>query len=198
MLNLDPSNTLAREMHNYKPCVNAGLRFLETIDRLTGCPIRDALKPYPSIHEDIVTLIRLKGVAKTLSNPGYTLEDYADELTVKLKGNGGNWIELIFSEKSVDKVYSHQVRSFLYQAVYHYNLKITAEPLFAFRNTVEYSEEIDNFVDTFTHVDETHSNRMIFTTERSLCQLARQLVETGEIIGGLRFIEKHKPSLILS
>lgn len=197
MLNIDPSNTLVREMHHHKPCIQAGLS-LVAMDRLSGCVVRAALQAYPSIHEDILQRIKLIGVAKVVANPGYTMDMYAAELTAKLKGNGGNWIDLIFDRKSVDKVYQHQVRVFLYQAVYHYNLKITQEPLFAFRNTVEYADEIDNFVDTFACVDESHYNRIVFTTERSLCQLARELVETGTITGGLRFIEKLKPSLQFS
>ena len=197
MLNLDPSNTLAREMHHHKSNIQAGLSLVQ-MDRLSGCPVRAALKAYPRIHADIIQRIKLKGAAKVMADRGYTLDMYADELTATLKGNGGNWIELIFDTKSADKIYQHQVRVFLYQAVYHYNLKITAEPLFAFRNTVEYSEEIDNFVDTFSHVDDSHCNRLVFTTERSLCQVARELVEKGEITTSLRFIERLKPSLLLS
>ena len=197
MLNIDPSNTLVREMHHHKSCIQAGLQLVE-LDRLSGCEIRAALKPYPSIHEDVIQRIRLLGMAKVLSQPGYTLSMYADELTAKLKGNQGNWIELIFDTKSTDKIYQHQVRLFLYQAVYHYNLKITQEPLFAFRNTVEYSEEIDGFVDNFTYVDESHCNRLVFTTERALCCVARELIETGKITSSLRFIERMKPSLMFS
>ncbi|QZA70635.1 hypothetical protein AH04_160 [Erwinia phage AH04] len=197
MLNLDPSNTLVREMHHYKPCIQAGLKLVE-MDQLPGCPVRAVLQAYPSMHQDIFQRIKLVGVTKVIANPGYTLDMYADELAATLKGNGGNWIALIFDTKSVDKVYQHQVRVFLYQAVYHYNLKITQEPLFAFRNTVEYSEEIDNFVDTFTCVDDARCNRLVFTTEYALCNVARELVETGSITSGLRFIEKLKPSLIFS
>lgn len=197
MLNIDPSNTLVREMHHHKSCIQAGLQLVE-LDRLCPCEVRSALKPYPSIHDDVIQRIRLLGLAKVLTQPGYTMEMYAAEISTILKGNGGNWIELIFDTKSVDKIYQHQVRLFLYQAVYHYNLKITQEPLFAFRNTVEYSEEIDSFVDSFGCVDETQCNRLVFTTETALCQVARQLVETGNIVGGLRFIEKLKPRLQLS
>lgn len=198
MLNTDPSNMLAREMHQYKPCIRAGLSVLSTIDRLMDCPVKEVLDKYPEIHEDIIQRIRLIGVSKILATPSYHVDDYAQEIDKILKANGGNWIELIFDRKSVDKVYHHQVRIFLYQAVYHYNLKITKEPLFAFRNTIQHRSEIDRFVDSFDYVDETYCNRVVFTTERSLCQLARELVDTGMIVGSLRFIEKLKPILRVS
>lgn len=172
------------------------LKFVDTLP----CPVADLLSQYPSIPKEAVIAIRLCGLSKIISTPGYTQARYVEEIDNQLKQNGGNWLALICHNHTVDKVGYHHALVLLYVCVYEYYLKITHEPLFAFRNTIELDADIHAFVEVFLEECENAGpDKIVYTTEHAICNVARQLVDTGAITGWIRFIEKsHQPRITVS
>jgi len=198
MLNISPSDTLAHEIHGHLDSIETCLK-LKQMNILPGCPVMLLLSAIPGMPSEVIDRLRIRAVAKIIANHGYTKHDFAEELAVTLKGNGGNWIELISDLEVVgDLIPLHHLRTSLYAAIYHHNLKTTAEPLFAFRNTILFADEINACVTALKDIGVQQSPCEIHTTDRAVYKAAKALVYGGDTLDVEYQIKKVKPRFFVS
>lgn len=198
MLNLNPSDTLTQEVSNHLHSIETSLR-LKELNRTPGCPVAAVLSKIPGLPREVVQKLQLHAAGLVIAGgQNYTRFDYADKIAGILKGNGGNWIELIYDTRPADQIMLHQVRLYLYQAIYHHHLKTTAEPLFAFRNTLLYTDDIGVFYQQLVDASNASSPCQISVNERSLYQAVQTLVDQGEITELPYRVVKIKPRFVLS
>jgi hypothetical protein len=198
MLNLSPSDTLSREINGHLGSIETCLK-LKQMNILPGCPVMTLLSALPGMPQEVIDRLRIRAVAKVIANHGYTKHDFANELAATLKGNGGNWIELIYDNKVVgDLIPLHHLRTNLYAAIYHHNLKTTAEPLFAFRNTLLFVDEINACVTALKDIGVQQSPCEVHTTDRAVYKAAKALVNGADTLDVEYQIKKVKPRFFVS